>query len=83
MYPDPKCQIARLKTLGLCKKVCIRINPHTAQHGAAFKYPGERVYLLKRKNGDVWQCDLWQAGMALVGFFTNPKAIEWYVERGG
>lgn len=79
MFPDPKGQIARLKESGLCKKVCVWINPYIAQHGAAFKYAAEKGYLLKRKNGDVWQWDLWQAGMGLVDI-TNPGACAWYVE---
>ncbi|KAK7753880.1 hypothetical protein SLS62_004246 [Diatrype stigma] len=77
-FPDPKAQIARLKASGLVKKVCVWINPYIAQHGAAFRVAAEKGYLLKRKNGDVWQWDLWQAGMGLVDF-TNPAAVEWYV----
>ncbi|KAI1155660.1 glycoside hydrolase family 31 protein [Nemania diffusa] len=78
-FPDPKAQISRLKSSGLVKKVCVWINPYIAQHGAAFKTAAQKGYLLKRKNGDVWQWDLWQAGMGLVDF-TNPAAVEWYVE---
>ncbi|KAI1434777.1 glycoside hydrolase family 31 protein [Xylaria sp. CBS 124048] len=78
-FPDPKAQISRLKESGLVKKVCVWINPYIAQHGAAFKTAAEKGYLLKRKNGDVWQWDLWQAGMGLVDF-TNPDAAKWYVE---
>ena len=37
-------------------------------------------YLIKKSNGDVWQTDMWQAGMGLVGF-TNPKAVVWYQEK--
>ncbi|KAH8666410.1 family 31 glycoside hydrolase [Xylariales sp. PMI_506] len=78
-FPDPKAQIARLKASGLVKKVCVWINPYIAQHGAAFETAAEKGYLLKRKNGDVWQWDQWQAGMGLVDF-TNPEAVKWYVE---
>ncbi|KAG9254663.1 family 31 glycoside hydrolase [Emericellopsis atlantica] len=78
-FPDPKGQIARLKEQGLCKKVCVWINPYIAEHGAAFKYAAEKGYLLKRKNGDIWQWDLWQAGMGLVDV-TNPEARAWYTE---
>lgn len=35
-------------------------------------------YLLKRKNGDIFQWDLWQDGMGIIDF-TNPAAAEWYV----
>lgn len=78
-FPDPKGQISRIKESGLCKKVCVWINPYIAQHGAAFKHAAEQGYLLKRKNGDVWQWDLWQAGMGLLDV-TNPKAVEWYTQ---
>ncbi|ROT36287.1 alpha-xylosidase [Sodiomyces alkalinus F11] len=79
-FPDPKGQIAKLKESGLCKKVCVWINPYIAQQGAAFAEAAEKGYLLKRKNGDVWQWDLWQAGMGLVDF-TNPEAVTWYVDN--
>ncbi|OTA77345.1 glycoside hydrolase family 31 protein [Hypoxylon sp. CO27-5] len=78
-FPDPKAQITRLKSSGLVNKVCVWINPYIAQHGAAFKEAAEKGYLLKRKNGDIWQWDLWQAGMGLVDF-TNPGAVKWYTE---
>lgn len=37
-------------------------------------------YLVRRPNGDIWQWDLWQPGMALV-YFTNPAAREWYADQ--
>jgi alpha-D-xyloside xylohydrolase len=37
-------------------------------------------YLVKCANGDVWQWDRWQAGMALVDF-TNPAARAWYAGK--
>ncbi|KAJ1338375.1 alpha-xylosidase [Microdochium nivale] len=77
-FPDPRGQITRLKESGLVSKVCVWINPYIAQHGAAFREAADKGYLLRRKNGDVWQWDLWQAGMALVDF-TNPAACAWYV----
>ena len=40
----------------------------------------ELGYLLKKPNGDVWQWDLWQAGMGIVDF-TNPGAWKWYQSK--
>ena len=37
-------------------------------------------YFLKRPNGDVWQWDMWQPGMALVDF-TNPDACKWFQSK--
>jgi alpha-D-xyloside xylohydrolase len=60
------------------KKVCVWINPYIAQHGRVFREAAAKGYLLRRKNGDVWQWDLWQAGMGLLDI-TNPDAVAWYV----
>lgn len=92
MFPDPKGQIQRLKTsgefnshrkpgltlLGLVKKVCVWINPYLAQASPVFKHAASKGYLLKRKNGDIFQWDLWQTGMGIIDF-TNPEACEWFV----
>ena len=40
----------------------------------------EKGYLLKKPNGDVWQWDLWQAGMGIVDF-TNPEAYKWFQDK--
>ncbi|TGO38293.1 hypothetical protein BHYA_0078g00460 [Botrytis hyacinthi] len=78
MFPDPKAQISRLKESGLVKKVCVWVNPYLGQASPVFKYAASKGYLLKRKNGDVFQWDLWQTGMGIIDF-TNPEATEWYV----
>ncbi|KAK4621238.1 Alpha-xylosidase [Fulvia fulva] len=77
-FPDPKGQISRLKDTGLITKVCVWINPYLGQASPVFKEAADKDYLLKRKNGDVFQWDLWQAGMGIVDF-TNPAACEWFV----
>lgn len=77
-FPDPKGQIARLKEKGLITKVCVWINSYLGQASPVFKEAAEKGYLLKRKNGDVFQWDLWQAGMGIVDF-TNPDACDWFV----
>lgn len=74
-FPDPQGMLARLKEKGL--KICVWINPYIAQRSRLFKEGKEHGYLVKKPNGDVWQWDLWQPGMALVDF-TNPAACEWY-----
>ncbi|KAF1987414.1 glycoside hydrolase family 31 protein [Aulographum hederae CBS 113979] len=77
-FPDPKAQISRLKSGKLLNKVCVWINPYLGQASPVFDMAAEKGYLLKRKNGDVWQWDLWQAGMGIIDF-TNPEASDWYL----
>ncbi|BBH68898.1 alpha-xylosidase [Actinoplanes sp. OR16] len=77
-FPDPPGMLKRLAGRGL--KVCLWINPYIAQRSALFAEGREKGYLVKRANGDVFQWDLWQAGMGLVDF-TNPSARTWYAEK--
>ena len=74
-FPDPEGLIRRLHERGL--KVCVWINPYIAQKSALFDEGLEHGYLVRTADGNVWQTDLWQAGMALVDF-TNPEAASWY-----
>lgn len=74
-FPDPVGMLARLKEKGL--KICVWINPYIAQRSRLFEEGKKNGYLVKKPNGDVWQWDLWQPGMALVDF-TNPAACQWY-----
>ncbi len=78
VFPDPEGMLRRLKDKGL--KICVWINPYIAQKSHLFDEGMEHGYLLKRPNGDVWQWDMWQAGMGLVDF-TNPAATEWYKSK--
>ncbi|MFE6159295.1 alpha-xylosidase [Streptomyces sp. NPDC056486] len=75
VFPDPEGMLARLKGRGL--KISVWINPYIAQKSALFDEAAAAGYLVKRTNGDIWQWDLWQAGMALVDF-TNPEACAWF-----
>ncbi|MDQ0792797.1 alpha-xylosidase [Streptomyces sp. B1I3] len=75
VFPDPEGMLARLKERGL--RISMWINPYIAQKSPLFAEGAEHGYLVRRANGDVWQWDLWQPGMALVDF-TNPAAREWY-----
>jgi len=75
VFPDPAGMLSRLKQKGL--KICVWINPYIAQRSRLFEEGKQNGYLVKKPNGDVWQWDLWQPGMALVDF-TNPAACEWF-----
>lgn len=75
VFPDPAGMLRRLKEKGL--KICVWINPYIAQRSRLFEEGKRNGYLVKKPNGDVWQWNLWQPGMALVDF-TNPEACEWY-----
>jgi alpha-D-xyloside xylohydrolase len=74
-FPDAKGFLARVHERGL--KVCVWVNPYIAQESTVFDEATEKGYLIKRTNGDVWQSDIWQAGMGVVDF-TNPDAVKWY-----
>ncbi|HHU62253.1 MAG TPA: alpha-xylosidase [Natronincola sp.] len=75
VFSDPEKMLKRIKDLGI--KICVWINPYIAQESSLFDEGMEHGYFIKRENGDVWQWDLWQPGMAIVDF-TNPEACKWY-----
>jgi alpha-D-xyloside xylohydrolase len=77
-FPDPTGMLNRLKERGL--HICLWINPYIAQRSSLFAEGLQRGYLLKRPNGDVWQTDMWQAGMGIVDF-TNPAARQWFGDQ--
>ncbi|MBP3487583.1 MAG: alpha-xylosidase [Roseburia sp.] len=78
VFPDPEGMIRRLKEKGL--KICVWINSYVGQESSMFAEGVEGGYFLKRANGDVWQWDMWQPGLAIVDF-TNPAACEWYAKK--
>ncbi|KAL7424945.1 hypothetical protein Q5752_000632 [Cryptotrichosporon argae] len=75
-FPDPKQYLADIKR-EYNVKVCAWINPYISQRSDIFAHGAERGYFIKRTNGDVWQWDEWQPGMAVVDF-TNPAAADWF-----
>ncbi|MGV8882657.1 MAG: alpha-xylosidase [Rhodoglobus sp.] len=77
-FPDPEGMLARLHEKDL--KVCVWINPYIAQRAPLFAEAKDKGYLVKRPSGEVWQWDLWQAGMGFVDF-TNPDAKQWYQDK--
>lgn len=78
VFPDPKGMLQRIKEKGV--KICVWINPYIGQESVLFDEGMEKGYFLKRPNGDVWQWDMWQPGIAIVDF-TNPEAKRWYQEK--
>jgi len=78
VFPDPEGMLRRLHDKGL--KICVWINPYIGQRSPLFAEAAGLGYLVKKPDGDVWQWDLWQAGMALVDF-TNPDATRWYQDK--
>lgn len=77
-FPDPKGMLDRYHKRGL--KICVWINPYIGQKSPLFQEALKEGYLLKKKNEDVWQTDMWQAGMGIVDF-TNPRAEVWYQNK--
>lgn len=75
---DPKAILANLKKEHNVK-VCVWINPYISQRASIFKEGKEKGYFIKRTNGDTWQWDEWQPGMAIVDF-TNKEAYKWYFD---
>ena len=74
-FPDPAGMLRRLHARGL--KVCVWINPYVGQRSRLFAEGRQGGYFLKKPNGDVWQTDQWQPGLAIVDF-TNPAARRWF-----
>ncbi|WP_066517081.1 alpha-xylosidase [Curtobacterium ammoniigenes] len=77
-FPDPEGMLRRLHERDL--KVCVWINPYIAQRSALFEEARTLGFLVRRRDGSVWQWDRWQAGMALVDF-TNPAARNWFAGK--
>lgn len=78
MFPDPKAMIARLKQKGL--KISVWINPYVSQQARIFDECAKNGYFIRNKDGGIFQCDMWQPGLAIVDF-TNPAAREWFASE--
>lgn len=77
-FPDPPAMLKRLKAKGL--EICVWINPYIAQRSKLFDEGKKNGYFIKNLDGSVFQCDMWQPGMAIVDF-TNPDACKWYADK--
>ena len=77
-FPDPEGLLKKLKDRGL--HISCWLNPYIAQESNMFDEGVEKGYFLHKENGDVWQTDMWQPGMAILDV-TNPEARAWYADR--
>ncbi len=74
-FPRPEEMIKRIKDKGI--KICLWINPYISTLSSVFQECKEKGYLLKNKDGDVYQIDWWQPGNSFIDF-TNPDACKWF-----
>ena len=77
-FPDPKAMLDNLKKKGV--GICVWVNPYIGQRSALFDEGMAKGYFLRRKDGSLFQSDMWQSGNGIVDF-TNPAAREWYAEK--
>ena len=70
--------LSNLKEKGL--HICVWINSYVSQESALFDEGMEKGYFIHKKDGSVWQWDMWQPGMAIVDF-TNPEACKWFSQK--
>lgn len=78
VFPDPEGMLKRIHNKGI--RICVWINSYIGQESALFTEGMEKGYFLKRANGDVWQWDMWQPGLAIIDF-TNSEAVKWYQKK--
>ncbi len=78
VFPDSEGMLRRIKAKGL--NICVWINPYIGQESCLFDEGMEKGYFIRRTNGQVWQWDMWQPGMAIVDF-TNPDACKWFQDK--
>jgi alpha-D-xyloside xylohydrolase len=77
-FPDPAGMLKKIKEHGA--RICLWIYPYISELSPLFSEGMANGYFLHTPNGDVFQVDDWQPGMALVDF-TNPEARAWYAGR--
>lgn len=63
-------------------KACVWINPYISQISRLYDEGLKGGYFIKKKDGSVFQTDMWMCGSAYVDF-TNPEAVKWFTDRLG
>lgn len=74
-FKNPQAFVQKLRDRGV--RINLWFHPYIPQRSEIWAEAAENGYFLKRTNGDIWQTDNWQAGMAIIDF-TNPDAYKWF-----
>ena len=77
-FPDPEKMLRKIHDRNI--SVSVWINPYIAQRSSLFDEGAEKGYFIKNPDDSVFQCDMWQPGMAIVDF-TNPEACKWFAGK--
>jgi alpha-D-xyloside xylohydrolase len=77
-FPDPEGMLRHIKEKGI--KICLWINPYIAEASPLFAEGDAQGFLVHSLDGDVYQVDQWQPGLAFVDF-TNPGARAWFAGK--
>ena len=77
-FPEPEKMLKKIKDRGI--SVSAWINPYISQRSSLFDEGMSEGYFIKNTDGSVFQCDMWQPGMAIVDF-TNPYACRWFAGK--
>lgn len=79
-FGDAKAMLEHIKSRGV--RICVWMNPYISQRSRLYREGKQGGFLLKKKDGSIWQCDLWEPGQTIVDF-TNPAARKWFQTRLG
>lgn len=77
-FPNPEGMLKKIHDKNI--SVSVWINPYIAQRSSLFDEGMKNDYFLKNPDDSVFQCDMWQPGMAIVDF-TNPEACIWFADK--
>ncbi|MDD6824604.1 MAG: alpha-xylosidase [Oscillospiraceae bacterium] len=77
-FPEPEKMLKKIKDRGI--SVSAWINPYISQRSSLFDEGMSEGYFIKNTDESVFQCDMWQPGMAIVDF-TNPYACRWFAGK--
>lgn len=77
-FPDPDGLLKKIRDRNI--SVGVWINPYIAQRSSLFDEGIKNDCFIKNPDGSIFQCDMWQPGMAIIDF-TNPDACRWFADK--